>query len=55
MHGSSSIFQFVRLLSSMSVSIQENGAMMVGMGLFVVLNYTGQKYFTFSKNNNKEG
>lgn len=44
-----------RLLSSMSVSIQENGAMMVGMGLFVVLNYTGQKYFTFRKNNNKEG
>lgn len=39
-----------KLLSSMPVSIQENGAMIVGMGLFVVLNYTGQRYFAFRKN-----
>lgn len=38
-----------KLLSSMSVKVQENGAMLVGMGLFVVLNYMGQRYFAFRK------
>ena len=38
-----------KLLSSMPVTVQENGAMVVGMGLFVVLNYTGQRYFAFKK------
>ena len=38
-----------RLLSSMPLKVQENGAMLVGMGLFVVLNYTGQRYFAFRK------
>ena len=36
-----------RLLSGASVSIQENVAMLVGMGLFVVLNYFGQRFFAF--------
>lgn len=38
-----------RLLSSMPLKVKENGAMLVGMGLFVVLNYTGQRYFAFRK------
>ena len=33
----------------MPLKVQENGAMLVGMGLFVVLNYTGQRYFAFRK------
>lgn len=38
----------VRLaLRGMPVKIQENGAMLVGMCLFVGLNYIGQRYFTF--------
>lgn len=36
-----------RVLSGMSVSVQENVAMLVGMGLFVVLNYFGQRFFAF--------
>lgn len=36
-----------RLLSGASVSIQENVAMLVGMCLFVVLNYFGQRFFAF--------
>lgn len=27
--------------------LQENGAMLVGMGLFVILNYCGQRFFAF--------
>ena len=34
-------------LSSAGKTIQENGAMLVGMGLFVVLNYLGQRFFAF--------
>lgn len=37
------------VLSGASVSIQENGAMLVGMGLFVLLNYFGQRFFAFKK------
>ena len=37
------------LLSSYSVTIQENGAMLVGLGFFVCLNYFGQRFFTFRK------
>lgn len=37
------------MLSNYSIPIQENGAMLVGMGLFVVLNYFGQRYFAFKK------
>lgn len=35
------------LLSGSAVEIQENLAMLCGMGLFVVLNYFGQRYFVF--------
>jgi putative flippase GtrA len=38
-----------RILSGSSVSIQENGAMLVGMCLFVGLNYLGQRFFAFRK------
>lgn len=34
-------------LSNVSKTIQENGAMLVGMGLFVILNYGGQRFFAF--------
>lgn len=37
------------LLENASVSIRDNGAMLVGMGLFVILNYFGQRYFVFKK------
>ena len=36
-----------RILSGQSVTIQENGAMLVGMCLFVGLNYLGQRFFAF--------
>ena len=35
------------LLSPYSVVVKENGAMIVGMGLFVILNYFGQRFFAF--------
>ena len=38
-----------RTLSGQSVTIQENGAMLVGMCLFVGLNYLGQRFFAFKK------
>ena len=38
-----------RILSGLSVTIQENGAMLVGMCLFVGLNYLGQRFFAFKK------
>lgn len=37
------------LLSGQSVSIQENVAMLVGMVIFVGLNYLGQRFFAFKK------
>ena len=37
------------LLSGYSQSIQENVSMMLGMVLFVGLNYLGQRYFAFKK------
>lgn len=40
-----------KVLSSASVSIQENGAMLVGMCLFVFLNYLGQRFFAFKEEN----
>lgn len=36
-------------LSSMSVEIRENIAMLIGMCLFVILNYCGQRFFAFKK------
>jgi len=35
------------LLSGMSVTVQDNGAMLVGMVVFVGLNYIGQRFFAF--------
>jgi putative flippase GtrA len=34
-------------LSGMSKTVQENGAMVAGMGFFVCLNYLGQRFFAF--------
>ena len=36
-----------RLLSGASASVQENAAMVLGMCLFVGLNYLGQRFFVF--------
>lgn len=36
-----------RLLSGYGQKVQDNGAMLVGMGLFVILNYLGQRFFAF--------
>ena len=36
-------------LQNYSVAIQENVAMLVGMCLFVVFNYCGQRYFAFKE------
>ena len=35
------------LLSNQPVKVQENVAMFVGMGLYTVLNYFGQRFFAF--------
>lgn len=40
------------MLSSASQNIKENIAMLVGMGLFVILNYIGQRFFAFKEKNN---
>jgi len=37
------------LLAGSPLVVQENGAMIVGMGLFVMLNYLGQRLFAFKK------
>lgn len=37
------------LLNSFSVTIQDNAAMLVGMVLFTLLNYFGQRFFTFKQ------
>ncbi len=37
------------ILSGQTVTIQENGAMLAGMVLFVILNYIGQRFFAFKK------
>lgn len=36
-------------LSGLSTSVQDNGAMLVGMCLFVGLNYLGQRFLVFAK------
>lgn len=38
----------LRCLSGFSVSLQENIALLVGMCLFVAVNYIGQRFFVFS-------
>ena len=42
------------ILSDFSQNIQENIAMLVGMCLFVGLNYIGQRFFVFKGNRNSE-
>lgn len=37
------------VLAGATQQIQENAAMLVGMGLFVVLNYLGQRFFAFKE------
>lgn len=37
------------ILSGASVKVRDNVAMLVGMGLFVVLNYIGQRFFAFAE------
>lgn len=37
------------LLANYSVNIQENVSMLLGMCLFVIFNYMGQRYFAFKK------
>ena len=37
------------LLSGQPVKVQENVAMLVGVGLYMVLNYFGQRFFAFRK------
>ena len=37
----------LRLLSGMGEKLQTNAAMVVGMGLYTVLNYFGQRFFAF--------
>lgn len=44
----------VRLvLSGASETVRDNLAMLVGMGLFVLLNYVGQRFFAFADRNGK--
>lgn len=40
------------ILSNLSQSLQENLAMLVGMCLFVGLNYIGQRFFVFKRKKN---
>lgn len=42
------------LLSKASPAWQDNGAMLVGMVLFVLLNYLGQRFFAFRKADEEE-
>lgn len=42
------------LLSSSNEKIQDNISMLIGMGLFVVLNYFGQRFIVFKDNKNKD-
>lgn len=42
------------LLTGAGATVQDNGAMLVGMCLFVVLNYFGQRFFAF-KNEDDNG
>ena len=39
----------IKILSGMAPVIQDNVAMLVGMGLFVILNYFGQRFLIFNK------
>ena len=39
----------ILMLSGYSQTLQDNIAMLVGMCLFVMLNYAGQRFFVFKK------
>lgn len=39
----------IHLLSKMTTNIQDNISMLIGMCLFTLLNYIGQRYFTFKE------
>ena len=41
------------VLKDFTKSVQENIAMIVGMGLFVILNYVGQRFFVFKDKKEK--
>lgn len=41
----------IAVLHGQTVSVQENAAMLVGMGLYTCLNYLGQRFFAFRKEN----
>lgn len=36
-----------RMLGHLSPTLRDNGAMVVGMGVFMALNYLGQRFFAF--------
>ena len=38
-----------KILSDWTVSIQENGAMLIGLAIFGVINYLGQRFYVFRK------
>ena len=42
------------LLSGLSTEWQDNIAMVCGMGLFVILNYFGQRFFAFKEEKREE-
>lgn len=39
----------IRLLAGAPVNIQENLGMLIGMGLYVLLNYVAQRFFAFKE------
>ena len=44
----------LRLLSGAGEKLQTNAAMVVGMGLYTVLNYLGQRFFAFRTNKSED-
>lgn len=44
----------IRIPAGLLQQVQENIAMLVGMCLFVGLNYIGQRFFVFKGNRNSE-
>lgn len=42
------------ILSGMSMKVVENVALLVGMGLYIILNFFGQKFFVFREKTEEE-
>lgn len=42
------------VFANLSLNLKDNLAMLTGSGIFIILNYFGQRFFAF-KNNEKEG